>query len=79
MSQQQRVTWAAAVGAIAAALTIGAFVARSVAAAEIAPVDRRVTTLEAQRAEDKERLISIEKKLDRLLNHLAGRRSEREP
>jgi hypothetical protein len=51
--------WGALAAALAATLTIALFVARSVAQAEVAPIDRRVTRLEAQREEDVKRLEEI--------------------
>lgn len=59
MSNQQKVTWAAAVGAIGAALTIAVFVARAVAQAEVAPVSNRVTALETQQRSTDKRLDEI--------------------
>lgn len=49
--------WSVLLGSLAAALTLGVFVARSVAASEVMPLRERVSTLEAQRA-------AIDKKLD---------------
>lgn len=48
MSTTGKVTWGAVLTAAVAALTLATFVSRSVAQAEVSPVDRRVTTLEAK-------------------------------
>lgn len=78
MSQPQRVTWAAVIGAIAAALSIGSFVARSVAQAEIVPVRERVTAVETKQQSTEQRLESMDKKLDRLIDmHLQTKETNR--
>lgn len=57
--------------ALGLALTAGGAVAalyvHSASAAAVAPVSERVTKLEAQRDDDRERLRRIETKIDRLL------------
>lgn len=60
-------TWGLLLSSLVAALTLGIFVASSVAAKEVAPLAERVTRVEAQRAEDRARLERIENKLDMLL------------
>jgi hypothetical protein len=54
-------------GAVIAALTLATYVARSTAAAEVRPIESRVTRLEALRDEDAKRLDRIDGKLDEVL------------
>lgn len=80
MSGQAKLSWAAIVGAIAAALTIASFVARSIAQAEVAPVDRRVTAVETKQQATDKQLDSIDKKIDRLIEmHLTPAPPRRTP
>lgn len=64
--------WASiGLAAVGLALSVGGAVAaiyvRAASAAAVEPVSHRVTTLEAQRDDDRERLRRIETKIDRLL------------
>lgn len=68
MSRQQKLSWAAAASGVAAALGVATWVARSVAQAEVAPVDKRVVAVEIKQSATDERLKSIDGKLDKLID-----------
>ena len=78
-AQQKRgVKWAAVLGAAAAAISIASAVlggakgvAKAAAAEQVAPLDHRVTTLEAQRAEDVKRLDEMRGDLKEILRRTA--------
>jgi hypothetical protein len=54
-------------GALLSALALATYVARSTAAAEVRPIESRVTRLEALREEDAKRLEKMDQKLDEVL------------
>lgn len=66
--------WGSLAGALVASLTIGTFISKSVAAAEVRPIESRVTTLEAQRVSDREKLDEIAKDVKTLLYRVPERR-----
>lgn len=62
-----KIPWSAIVSALVAAAAAAMFVARSVAGERVAPVENRVTALEALRTADKAQLEKMDGKLDRLI------------
>lgn len=66
-------TWSLVLAGLVAALTLGVFVASSVAAREVQPVATRVTRLEVQREEDSKRLDEIKTDVKAILHELRAK------
>jgi outer membrane murein-binding lipoprotein Lpp len=65
--------WGSVAAAIVSTLVLSAFVADARAAAEVRPLENRVTTLEAQRVSDREKLDEIAADVKTLLRRVPAR------
>jgi hypothetical protein len=65
--------WGSLAGAMISTLVLGTYLAGPVAAAEVRPLENRVTRLEAQRVEDVRRLEDIKANVEELLRRVPPR------
>jgi hypothetical protein len=65
--------WGMIAAGLVATLALGSFVSQSAAAAEVRPLENRVTRLEAQRVEDVKRLEEIRTNVKELLDRVPPR------